>query len=130
MVAENADRVGVMYAGELLEEGTRAAFFAAPQHPYSRMLFEALPRPGDGARLDHDSRPSAEARRSDAWLPLRAALSVAIARCRDESPDWQAINDQLVRCHLAGVLPLRSARAVATPMHSTQVAQALLQVDG
>src|SRR3569832_4159 len=51
VVAENADRVGVMYAGELLEEGTRDAFFTAPQHPYSRMLFEALPRPGDAGRL-------------------------------------------------------------------------------
>lgn len=68
VVAENADRVGVMYAGELVEEGARDAFFASPQHPYSRMLFEALPhtiphglqsvadrsplgRPGDGGRL-------------------------------------------------------------------------------
>src|SRR4030066_2125341 len=51
VVAENADRVGVMYAGELVEEGMRDAFFAAPQHPYSRMLFEALPRAGAGGRL-------------------------------------------------------------------------------
>jgi len=51
VVAENADRVGVMYAGELVEQGECDAFFAAPQHPYSRMLFDALPRPGDGGRL-------------------------------------------------------------------------------
>jgi len=130
VVAENADRVGVMYAGELLEEGTRAAFFAAPQHPYSRMLFEALPRPGDGARLTTipGQVPKLDGRMRGCRFAPRCPF--AIARCRDESPDWQAINDQLVRCHLAGVLPLRSARAVATPMHSTQVAQALLQVDG
>jgi len=130
VVAENADRVGVMYAGELLEEGTRAAFFAAPQHPYSRMLFEALPRPGDGGRLTTipGQVPKLDGRMRGCRFAPRCPF--AIARCRDESPDWQAIDDQRVRCHLAGALPLRSARAVAPPTHSAQAAQTLLQVDG
>ena len=130
VVAENADRVGVMYAGELLEEGTRDAFFAAPQHPYSRMLFEALPRPGDGGRLTTipGQVPKLDGRMRGCRFAPRCPF--AIARCRDESPDWQAIDDQRVRCHLAGALPLRSARAVAPPTHSAQAAQTLLQVDG
>ncbi|OZA27524.1 MAG: ABC transporter ATP-binding protein [Hydrogenophilales bacterium 17-64-11] len=130
VVAENADRVGVMYAGELLEEGTRDAFFAAPQHPYSRMLFEALPRPGDGGRLTTipGQVPKLDGRMRGCRFAPRCPL--AIARCRDESPDWQTIDDQRVRCHLAGALPLRSARAVAPPTHSAQAAQTLLQVDG
>ena len=130
VVAENADRVGVMYAGELLEEGTRAAFFAAPQHPYSRMLFEELPRPGDGGRLTTipGQVPKLDGRMRGCRFAPRCPF--AIARCRDESPDWQAIDDQRVRCHLAGALPLRSARAVAPPTHSAQAAQTLLQVDG
>ena len=147
VVAENADRVGVMYAGELLEEGTRDAFFAAPQHPYSRMLFEALPHAiphalqpmaerspaggaGDGGRLTTipGQVPKLDGRMRGCRFAPRCPF--AIARCRDESPDWQAIDGQRVRCHLAGALPLRSARAVTPPTHSTQVAQALLQVDG
>ena len=147
VVAENADRVGVMYAGELLEEGTRDAFFAAPQHPYSRMLFEALPHPiphglqpvaerspaghsSDGGRLTTipGQVPKLDGRMRGCRFAPRCPF--AIARCRDESPDWQTIDDQRVRCHLAGMLPLRSARAAATPTHSTQAAQALLQVDG
>ncbi len=147
VVAENADRVGVMYAGELLEEGTRDAFFAAPQHPYSRMLFEALPHAiphalqpmaerspaggaGDGGRLTTipGQVPKLDGRMRGCRFAPRCPF--AIARCRDESPDWQAIDGQRVRCHLAGALPLRSARAVTPPTHSTQAAQALLQVDG
>jgi peptide/nickel transport system ATP-binding protein len=149
VVAENADRVGVMYAGELLEEGARDAFFAAPQHPYSRMLFAALPhgllpsraqepvadgsplgRPGDGARLT--TIPGQVPKPGDRIRGCRFAprCPFAIARCRDQSPDWQVINDQRVRCHLAGVLPPLDARGVTTPAHSIQAAQALLQVDG
>ncbi len=43
VVSEMADRVGVMYAGQLVEEATRAQFFSHAQHPYSQKLFESLP---------------------------------------------------------------------------------------
>ena len=43
VVSKMAHQVGVMYAGELVETGDRAHFFAAPLHPYSRKLFAALP---------------------------------------------------------------------------------------
>jgi len=43
VVAGNADRVGVMYAGQLVEEAPVAALFAEPRHPYTRGLLQALP---------------------------------------------------------------------------------------
>ena len=43
VVSEMADRVAVMYAGQIVEEASRAKFFAEPKHPYSRKLFESLP---------------------------------------------------------------------------------------
>ena len=43
VVAQMAHRVGVMYAGEIVEEAPRAAFFATPRHPYTQKLFAALP---------------------------------------------------------------------------------------
>ncbi|MGA1562275.1 MAG: ABC transporter ATP-binding protein, partial [Gammaproteobacteria bacterium] len=43
VVAEMADTVAVMYAGQFVELASRDAFFAAPQHPYSQRLFAALP---------------------------------------------------------------------------------------
>jgi peptide/nickel transport system ATP-binding protein len=129
VVAENADRVGVMYAGELVEEGARDAFFAAPQHPYSRMLFEALPRRGDGGRLT--TIPGQVPTLDEPLRGCRFAPRCphAVARCRNESPDWQVISDQRVRCHLAGTLPAGSvpgftAQTVAAAAHP------LLEVDG
>ena len=128
VVAENADRVGVMYAGELVEEGARDAFFASPQHPYSRMLFDALPRPGDGGRLA--TIPGQVPPLDGALVGCRFAprCPFAFARCRDESPDWQTINGQRVRCHLAGSLPARIERTL-TAQTTAPASQALLQVD-
>ncbi|HEX6385335.1 MAG TPA: ABC transporter ATP-binding protein [Anaerolineae bacterium] len=43
LMAQFADRVGVMYAGRLVEEGTVHDLFARPQHPYSQLLMASLP---------------------------------------------------------------------------------------
>jgi peptide/nickel transport system ATP-binding protein len=130
VVAENADRVGVMYAGELVEEGARDAFFASPQHPYSRMLFDALPRPGDGGRLT--TIPGQVPRLDEPMHGCRFAprCPFAVSRCRLESPAWQTLGGQRVRCHLAGSLPTRSAAAVSVPPRAGAPVQPLLQVVG
>ena len=46
VVARVADRVAVMYAGELVETGSAADIFAAPLHPYTRGLIRCIPVPG------------------------------------------------------------------------------------
>ncbi|ORE90475.1 dipeptide/oligopeptide/nickel ABC transporter permease/ATP-binding protein [Aurantimonas sp. 22II-16-19i] len=50
VVAEIADRVAVMYAGELVEEGPVEAVFARPRHPYTAALIGSVPE-GGAARL-------------------------------------------------------------------------------
>jgi peptide/nickel transport system ATP-binding protein len=40
-----ADRVGVMFLGQIVETGTRAQVFGDPRHPYTRRLLEAVPVP-------------------------------------------------------------------------------------
>jgi peptide/nickel transport system ATP-binding protein len=45
IVARIADRVAVMYAGEVVEEGPAATVFAAPRHPYTRGLIDCIPAP-------------------------------------------------------------------------------------
>ncbi|EHD19612.1 MULTISPECIES: ABC transporter ATP-binding protein [Brenneria] len=47
VVAEIADRVVVMYRGEVVEHGDVAQIFAAPRHPYTQSLLAAVPRLGD-----------------------------------------------------------------------------------
>lgn len=51
VVSEIADRVMVFYAGRVLEEGSVAAIFAAPRHPYTRGLLDSAPAPGAEGRL-------------------------------------------------------------------------------
>jgi len=45
VIAEMADRVAVMYAGRVVEEGSAAAVLEAPAHPYSRALIACIPQP-------------------------------------------------------------------------------------
>jgi peptide/nickel transport system ATP-binding protein len=47
VVADMADRVALMYAGQIIEVAEADEFFAAPKHPYARLLLRALP---DAAR--------------------------------------------------------------------------------
>lgn len=44
LVAEVADKVAVMYAGEIVEQGTVFDIFDNPKHPYTKLLMKALPR--------------------------------------------------------------------------------------
>ncbi|GAC1343679.1 MAG: ABC transporter ATP-binding protein [Acetobacteraceae bacterium] len=50
VVARIADRVSVMYAGEIVEHAPAAALFAEPRHPYTRGLLASVPVPGKVAR--------------------------------------------------------------------------------
>jgi peptide/nickel transport system ATP-binding protein len=50
IVARIADRVAVMYAGQIVEEGSVAAVFRDPLHPYTRGLMNCIPVPGKVAR--------------------------------------------------------------------------------
>jgi oligopeptide/dipeptide ABC transporter ATP-binding protein len=50
IIAEQADRVYVMYLGRVVESGTTEQLFANPLHPYTQALLKAVPRPG--ARVD------------------------------------------------------------------------------
>ena len=51
MVAQVADRVAVMYAGQIVEEAGVLDMFDAPAHPYTKGLFAAIPRLQGGAQV-------------------------------------------------------------------------------
>lgn len=48
LVAHHCDRVGIMYAGQKVEEGAVTDVFEAPKHPYTKDLLECIPRPDTG----------------------------------------------------------------------------------
>lgn len=101
VVARMAQRVGVMYAGELVETGKRDDFFRHPLHPYSRKLFAALPSDAQrgqalmalGGSVPALDRPFSGCRFAD-------RCPSAFEPCRDVDPAWKKVGDQAVRCHL------------------------------
>ncbi len=105
VVAENAHRVAVMYAGELVESAPRGDFFGAPFHPYSRQLFLALPGQGRGrlAVIPGQLPRPAESLPGCRFAPRCAK---AFSRCRVEAPAWRVLQgEHRVRCHLAESAP-------------------------
>ena len=116
VVARMAHRVGVMYAGEIVEESPRDAFFATPRHPYTLKLFAALPdlsRRGGKLETIAGQVPA---------LPTLSAMPKGcrfaercphvFERCRVESPGWSECGaGQRVRCHwVAKQMTYASAR--------------------
>ncbi|MFQ5488731.1 MAG: ABC transporter ATP-binding protein, partial [Gammaproteobacteria bacterium] len=101
VVAGMADRVAVMYAGQIVEQGPREEFFADPHHPYSRKLFESLP---DINKRDHRLTviPGAVPSLNRTFHGCRFAerCDYAWRDCRDKEPRWVAAESRGVRCHL------------------------------
>ena len=103
VVAGMADRVAVMYAGQIVEQSGRTDFFAAPGHPYSRRLFEALPELGKRDR-PLSQIPGTVPNLNQVFTSCRFAprCSRAWELCHQQVPRWIASGDeQGVRCHLA-----------------------------
>ncbi len=74
VVAGLADRVMVMYGGQVVEQAPVASLYARPQHPYTRSLLRAAaPRRRRRAARQHP-RPAADPRAGARRVPLRATL--------------------------------------------------------
>ena len=130
VVARMADRIGVMYAGQLVEEAPRKQFFAQPAHPYSVRLFAALPdaeRRGGRLATIPGSVPAAEVRHVGCRFADRCGE--VMADCRTSPPPWREIESgQRVRCILPGAAPAVAAKVGAGDTAIADDSRPLLEV--
>ncbi len=102
VIAQMADRVVVMYAGRIAEEGSVEALFRKPRHPYTWSLLESLPR------IDGDIQPLRQVRGRPpdltnlapecAFLP-RCPKAVNECRTLDSPPLREIEPDHVVACY-------------------------------
>ncbi|MBE0617640.1 MAG: ABC transporter ATP-binding protein [Proteobacteria bacterium] len=89
LVAQNVDRVTVMYSGHVVEECATRELFAAPLHPYTRGLLGSMPGVGGasrGRRLQAIPGNVPHPSRVPSGCPFRDRCSLAVERCGDRLP--------------------------------------------
>lgn len=99
VIAQIADRVAVMYSGQVVECGDVKDIFRAPLHPYTQGLLASIPRlENDPPRLT--CIPGTVARRAPGQTGCAFAPRCAYAqeRCRRETPPEEAVDGRTVRC--------------------------------
>ena len=121
VVAETADRVAVMYAGRIVEEGPVRAIFRSPKHPYTQGLLASMPGGPAGGRL----------RAIEGSVPPLGALPPGCAfnpRCPsrfepcvvEPPPDYDVGPDQRAKCYLhapAADTNVAAHSSAVTPIH-------------
>jgi peptide/nickel transport system ATP-binding protein len=100
VVAETCDRVAVMYAGEVVEEGSTEAIFAGPRHPYTWGLLASVLGSGGGRERMAAIRGSIPP--AHAWpegCRFHPRCDFAVAGCRQSRQELISIGaDRAARC--------------------------------
>lgn len=101
IVAESCNKVAIMYAGIIMENGTVEQIFNETAHPYTKGLFNSLPpldrrvkrlNPIQGLMPDPSNLPSG--------CPFHPRCPYATQRCAEEMPELLDLGDRhLCRCH-------------------------------
>lgn len=132
VVARMAHRIGVMYAGELVEVADREQFFTRPRHPYTQALFAALPevsRRGQRLATIPGQVPSLSAMPAGCRFADRCSHVMPV--CREQAPAWrETAAGHIVRCHWQGeAMAVEAAGHAPTDLSAADTTH-LLDIDG
>jgi len=94
VLANIADRIGIMYAGKMIEEARVETIFEEPLHPYTKYLINSLPQFGDKAM--RESAPGAPPSLVDlpSGCTFHPRCRFAMEICRQEVPKYHGVGDQ------------------------------------
>jgi peptide/nickel transport system ATP-binding protein len=102
LMAQFVDRLGIMYAGRLVEVAPIRDIITAPRHPYTRMLIDSLPSLERKGGLRGIPGLAPVLRELPQGCAFHPRCPMAEARCRTDKPAVRAISeDASVACHLA-----------------------------
>ncbi|NNU28286.1 ABC transporter ATP-binding protein [Isoptericola sediminis] len=94
VVADMADRVAVMYKGDLVETGSAHQVLTDPQHDYTKRLLKAVPHLGEGKGQDDEALSrSAEAEDAETSTPALELDQLVIEYHRLGKPPFRAVDD-------------------------------------
>ena len=108
VVKHVADRIAVMYLGQIVETASKQDLFASPRHPYTRALLAAIPHP------DPQRRGQVKPLGGDVPSPMNpppgcrfhTRCAFAQDRCRQEAPELRTLaQGHQAACHFAETLP-------------------------
>ena len=102
VVRHVSDHVGVMYLGRLVELADKHSLFSNPQHPYTRMMLDAIPKM-------HDTGQARTPVQGEVPNPLNPPSGCSFHprcplvtdRCKTERPAWRELKGIKIACHLA-----------------------------
>lgn len=99
VVAGNADRVAVMYAGRIVETGPVQIIFKNPRHPYTRGLLSCIPKPGNKAPLQTIDGQLDQHQNAGEGCPFRPRCSTACQQGLTRAPQLRELSPgHFVRC--------------------------------
>ncbi|AGB39448.1 ABC transporter ATP-binding protein [Natronococcus occultus] len=107
-----ADRIAVMYLGELVEVGSAAQLFDRPSHPYTRALLDAIPSldptdepcPTLGGEIPSPADPPG-------GCSFHTRCPAAEPECERDEPSVRAVGDARSKCHFAEAIAEQNANA-------------------
>lgn len=104
VVRSLSHRVGVLYRGQLCEIGTVEEVYAPPYHPYTHMLFSAVPeieqQTNSTPLVRNDVEPNQRGRKTACPFADRCPWKVGTI-CDEVTPPWQATSEtHALRCHI------------------------------
>ena len=97
--SELADKVAVMYAGQIVEVSAATEFFLEPLHPYSRMLMDSVPRLRGGKEPEFISGQPPSLLNPPTGCRFAARCPRKFAKCTEEPPVYKR-EGRLVKCWL------------------------------
>ncbi len=108
LLAQIADRVGVMYAGHMVEVAPTRVLFSQPRHPYTRGLIASIPQLRPGERIGNPLRGLLERHELPPGCPFQPRCDFAEAACAVETQ----VLEEVVPSHQVAC---RRWRALAPP---------------